>query len=188
MAAVLGLGNPGDRYSATRHNIGRNTVTGLIEKMGLRLEPGRGEFVFARDPERDLILAYNTTYINLSGTSAVDVLERFDLEAGDLLVVCDDFTLPFGALRSRRSGSDGGHNGLSSIIASLGTEDFPRLRIGIGPVPESVDPADFVLANFRAPERADLGRIMETAGEALIALYRDGFERAMSVYNRKVVE
>jgi PTH1 family peptidyl-tRNA hydrolase len=188
LAAVLGLGNPGDRYSVTRHNVGRNTVTGLIERLGLRLEPGRGEFVFATEPSRDLVLAYNTTYINLSGISAVDLLERFDLEPGDLLVVCDDFNLPFGTLRIRRSGSDGGHNGLSSIIASLGTEEFPRLRIGIGPVPEGVDPADFVLAGFRRPEMEDLAAIMGAAGEAVLALFRDGLERAMSEYNKKVVE
>ncbi len=188
MAAVLGLGNPGDRYSGTRHNIGRNTVAGLIGRLGLRLEPGRGEFVFARDPKRDLILAYNTTYINLSGISAVDMLERFGLAPEDLLVVCDDFNLPFGTLRIRRSGGDGGHNGLNSIIASLGTEEFPRLRVGIGPVPEGADPADFVLAGFRGNERERLDEIMENAGEALLTLFRDGVERAMNVYNKRVVE
>lgn len=188
MAAVLGLGNPGDRYSHTRHNIGKNTVTRLIGSMDLRLKPGRGEFVFALDSESDLILAYNTTYINLSGVSAIDVLERFELAPEDLLVVCDDFNLPFGTLRIRRSGGDGGHNGLNSIIASLGTEEFPRLRIGIGPVPEGVDPADFVLAEFRAGEREHLDGVMAAAGEAVQTLYRDGLERAMNIFNKKVVE
>jgi PTH1 family peptidyl-tRNA hydrolase len=188
LAAVLGLGNPGDQYSGTRHNIGKNTVIGLIEKLGLPLEPGRGEFVFARDPERDLFLALNTTYINLSGISAVDILERFEVGPEDLLVVCDDFYLPFGTLRIRRSGGDGGHNGLNSIIASLGTEDFPRLRIGVGPLPEGVDAGDFVLSEFPRPEEEHLGEIMEAAGEALLAVFADGLDRAMSVHNRKVVE
>jgi PTH1 family peptidyl-tRNA hydrolase len=188
LATVLGLGNPGDRYSGTRHNIGRNAVTDLIDRLDLRLEPGRGEFVFARDPSRDLILAYNTTYINLSGVSAVDMLERFELAPEDLLVVCDDFNLPFGTLRIRRSGGDAGHNGLNSIIAALGTEEFPRLRIGIGPVPEGVDPADFVLAEFKRGEREHLSEITEAAGGALLTLFRDGVERAMNTYNKKVVE
>lgn len=188
MAAVLGLGNPGDGYSGTRHNIGKNAVADLIDKLNLRLEPGRGEFVFARDASRDLILAYNTTYINLSGISAVDVLEQFEVGPEDLLVVCDDFNLPFGTLRIRRSGGDGGHNGLNSIIASLGTEEFPRLRIGIGPVPAGVDAADFVLSEFSRRERPRLGEVAEAAGGALLTLFRDGVEHAMNIYNKKVVE
>ena len=188
MAAVLGLGNPGDRYSRTRHNVGKNTVTGLIEKLGLCLEPGRGEFVYARDPSRDLILAFNTTYINLSGISAVDLIERFELGTDDLLIVCDDFNLPFGTLRIRRRGGDGGHNGLNSIIAALGTEEFPRLRVGIGPLPEGVDAADFVLREFGAEEAAQLPAVLEAAGEALIMLFESGVDRAMNVYNKKVVE
>lgn len=188
MAAVLGLGNPGDQYSGTRHNIGRNAVVGLVERLGLRLEPGRGEFVFARDPDRDLILAYNTTYINLSGISALDIVERFELGPGELLVVCDDFNLPFGTLRIRRSGGDGGHNGLNSIIAQLGTEEFPRLRIGIGQVPEGIDAADFVLSEFAASEREHLPGIAQAAGEALLAVFSDGLDRAMSVHNRRLVE
>lgn len=188
MAAVLGLGNPGDQYSGTRHNIGKNAVAGLIERLGLRLEPGRGEFVFAGDPDRDLILAYNTTFMNLSGISALDIVERFEIEPGELLVVCDDFNLPFGALRIRRSGGDGGHNGLGSIIAQLGTEEFPRLRIGIGPVPEGVDAADFVLSEFASGERQHLPAIALAAADALLAVFTDGLDRAMSVHNRRVVE
>jgi PTH1 family peptidyl-tRNA hydrolase len=188
LAAVLGIGNPGDQYSGTRHNIGKNTVIGLIEKLRLPLEPGRGEFVFARDPERDLILALNTTYINLSGVSAIDLLERYELEPEDLLVVCDDFYLPFGTLRIRRSGGDGGHNGLNSIIASLGTEDFARLRIGVGPLPEGLDAGDFVLSGFSKREQAHLGEVTGAAGDALLAVFTDGIDRAMSVHNRKVVE
>jgi PTH1 family peptidyl-tRNA hydrolase len=188
LAAVLGLGNPGVQYSGTRHNIGKNTVTGLIEKLNLSLEPGRGEFVFARDPVRDLILALNTTSMNLSGISAVDILEQFELAPEDLLVVSDDFSLPFGNIRIRRSGGDGGHNGLSSIIASLGTEEFPRLRIGVGRLPEGVDAADFVLSEFPRSQRECLDEIAGTACEALLAVFRDGLDRAMNTYNRKVSE
>lgn len=188
MAAVLGLGNPGDAYSGTRHNIGKNTVTDLIDKSGLRLEPGRGEFVFARDSSSNLILAFNTGYINMSGMSAVDILEHFELESEDLLVVCDDFNLPFGTLRIRRSGGDGGHNGLNSIIGALGSEEFPRLRIGIGPLPEGVDAEDFVLAEFGRSEAARLAEVREAAGYALLMVFRDGIERAMNAYNKKVVE
>lgn len=188
MAAVLGLGNRGDRYSGTRHNIGKNTVIDLINRLGLRLEPGRGEFAFARDPSRDLVLAFNTGYVNVSGISAVDVVEHFELTYEDLLVVCDDFNLPFGTLRIRRSGGDGGHNGLSCIIAAFGSEEFPRLRIGIGPLPNGVDAADFVLSEFSRKETACLSQFREAAGEALLTVFREGLERAMNMYNRRVVE
>ncbi len=188
MPAVLGLGNPGDRYSHTRHNIGRDAVAGLIARLGAAVGPGRGEFVFARDPSRDLVMALNTTYMNASGVSAVDLLRYFEIEPADLLVVCDDFNLPFGTLRIRPGGGDGGHNGLGSIIASLGTREFPRLRIGIGPLPDGVDAADFVLSGFTADERERLDEIRAAAGEAMLAVFRDGLERAMSAHNRRVVE
>jgi PTH1 family peptidyl-tRNA hydrolase len=187
LRAVLGLGNPGDFYSGTRHNVGINTVAGLMDRMGLRRRPGRGEFVFARQASSGIILALNTTYINMSGIAAVGLLEEEGLEPADLVVVCDDFNLPFGTLRIRQSGGDGGHNGLSSIIAALGTEEFPRLRIGIGPVTEGMDPADFVLSEFEAGEKECLAEIMSAAGEALLMFVREGAERAMTAYNRKVV-
>jgi PTH1 family peptidyl-tRNA hydrolase len=188
LLAVLGLGNPGDRYSDTRHNIGKNTVTGLAERLRLALKPGRGEFVFARDPSGELILAFNTTYINLSGISAADLVGHFGFHPDELLVVCDDFNLPFGTIRIRRRGGDGGHNGLGSIIASLGTEDFPRLRIGVGPLPEGMEAADFVLSPFRGPETRSLAEITGAAGQAVLTISREGLDRAMNEYNRKVAE
>lgn len=188
MAAVLGLGNRGDQYSGTRHNIGKNTVIDLINRLGLRPEPGRGEFVFAWDSSRNLILAINTGYVNVSGITAVDLLEHFEIGLEDLLVVCDDFYLPFGTLRIRRSGGDGGHNGLGSIISALGSEEFPRLRIGIGPLPEGVDAADFVLSEFSGTETAHLAEVREAAGDALLMVFSDGLERAMNVYNRRSAE
>ena len=188
MLVVLGLGNPGDRYSGTRHNVGKNAVTALAGRLGLRFKPGAGEFLFAEDPSRSLILAVNTTYMNSSGVSAVHLMECFGTEAAGLLVVCDDFNIPFRTLRIRCRGSDGGHNGLGSIIYSMRSEDFPRLRLGIGPVPAGVDPADFVLGEFAEEEVPYLAAISEAAGEAVLLAAGEGVERAMNEYNNRLVE
>jgi PTH1 family peptidyl-tRNA hydrolase len=185
LVVAFGLGNPGDRYDDTRHNIGKEVVTNLIRRLGLSLRPGRGEFAYARDPSRELGLVVPTTYMNLSGLSAAEALDFFGVDRDRFLAVCDDFSLPLGAIRIRKKGSDGGHNGLSSIIYHLASQEFPRLRLGIGPVPPDADPAEFVLSRFAGDERAAVTRLKRDAAEALIAVATSGLERAMNTYNRK---
>jgi PTH1 family peptidyl-tRNA hydrolase len=184
LLVACGLGNPGVRFTGTRHNIGKETVVGLAEQRGLRLKPARGRYHVARDPQRGLRLVVPTTYMNDSGRSARQVLEELHAGPGDLLAVCDDFNLPLGTLRIRKRGSDGGHNGLASMIYQLETEDFPRLRIGVGPVPEGIDPADFVLAPFESEEREAAGRLSEIAGDAVLAIVAEGLDDAMNRFNR----
>lgn len=186
MVVAFGLGNPGDRYDHTRHNIGKEVVTGLIRRMGLSLRPGQGEFVYARDPARDLALVVPTTYVNLNGVSAAEALDFFKADRECLVAVCDDFNLPLGAVRIRKKGSDGGHNGLGSIIYQLESSEFPRLRLGVGPVPPDADPADFVLSRFTDDEEAPVRRLKDEASDALIEIATSGLARAMNTYNRRV--
>ena len=113
---VFGLGNPGDRYQGTRHNVGKEVMGSLAGRLGLRLLPGRGDFYGAHDPERNIHLIVPTTYVNNSGTAASRALESLGARPDELLAVCDDFNLPLGSLRIRKRGSEGGHNGLASII------------------------------------------------------------------------
>ena len=186
MVVAFGLGNPGDRYDHTRHNVGKEVIADLIRRLGLSLKPGKGEFAYARDPARDLVLVLPTTYVNLSGVSAAGALDFFRADRESLLVVCDDFNLPLGAIRIRKRGSDGGHNGLGSIIYQLASMEFPRLRLGVGPVPPDTDPADFVLSRFTGGEEAHVEQLKNEAADALIAIATSGLEHAMNTYNRKV--
>jgi len=181
---ALGLGNPGVKYDGTRHNVGKEVVGALIAERRLRLSAGRGCYQFARDPAGELVLAIPTTYVNTSGQAAREALEHFGAPVESLLVVCDDFSLPLGAIRMRKHGSYGGHNGLASIIYDLGSQDFPRLRIGVGPLPEGVDAADFVLSRFNADQLPAVEEAMGLAREAVLAAADTGLDRAMTRYNR----
>jgi PTH1 family peptidyl-tRNA hydrolase len=186
LLVVFGLGNPGDRYRRTRHNLGKEVVSSLVRGLGLAATAGRGEFYYSNDPSRDLCLVVPGTYVNTSGVSASQAVRALDADLENFLVVCDDFSLPLGTIRIRKSGSDGGHNGLASIIFHLGSQDFPRLRMGVGPLPPGVDAADFVLSRFEPDEEDTVANITEAAGEAVLAVGRDGIDRAMNTYNKKV--
>jgi PTH1 family peptidyl-tRNA hydrolase len=181
---VIGLGNPGETYDGTRHNIGKEAVSELAQSMDLQFEPGRGKFFFARDTSHDLILVVPTTYMNHSGRSAVETLDFFGSGSGGLLAVCDDFNLPLGTIRIRSKGSDGGHNGLASIIFQLESQDFPRLRMGIGPVPLGEEASDFVLSRFRDEEMELVAKLKQTACAAILAIAGRGIDRAMTEFNK----
>jgi len=182
---AFGLGNPGDRYEGTRHNVGKEVIGGLAGQLGLELLAGRGDFYSAHDPEKDLHFIVPTTFVNASGKAASQVLESLGARPEQLLVVCDDFNLPFGTLRIRKRGSEGGHNGLSSVIYQLGTQDFPRLRIGVGPLPEETDWADFALARFTGDEKENVRTVKEEAGRAVLHIAASGLDAAMNTYNRR---
>jgi len=184
---VCGLGNPGPEYDDTRHNVG----WWLVDRLALDWKLGpfrrRGPSVIAegRVGGHDVLLVKPQTYMNRSGgaLAALRRTEEFD-PAGDLLVVVDDAAIDVGRLRFRPSGSAGGHNGLKSIEASLGTRDYARLRIGVGPVPPGVDMADFVLSPMkRADEEAVLERL-DVAVEGVRTWLDEGIEAAMSRHNR----
>jgi PTH1 family peptidyl-tRNA hydrolase len=181
---VVGLGNPGARYEKTRHNIGWL----VLDRMADRL--GSGGRVKSRDASAsvrgrlgadELILVKPMTYMNLSGVAVRKVLARERVAMADILVVVDDMALPFGRLRLRERGSAGGHNGLRSIIGEMGTEDFARLRVGIGkPAGGAVE---HVLGDFEHAEQGHLEALLDAAAEAVEAWAREGAHRAANHWN-----
>ncbi len=184
---VAGLGNPGDRYTRTRHNLGFRAVELAARRRGARWgKPAKGMVSARLDiAGRDVLIIEPLTYMNLSGDVVAPLMAKETLPHHRVLVVCDDFALPLGSLRLRKSGTDGGHNGLASIIERLGTLDFPRLRLGVGPVPPRVDPAEFVLAEFLPEEEALVDEMLATAADCIEAWARDGVAKAMSRFNAR---
>jgi PTH1 family peptidyl-tRNA hydrolase len=186
LSLVVGLGNPGRRYRETRHNVGFMVVEMLRERAGGPDERETGHSaVWRTEVEgREIVLARPLVFMNLSGAAVRALAEKHGAEPEEVLIICDDFHLDFGALRLRRGGSHGGHNGMRSIIAALGTQEFPRLRIGIGAAPAGQDPADYVLERFSADERVRLGDVVAQAADCVETVLKAGLEAGMNRYNR----
>lgn len=187
MWVIVGLGNPGADYEGSRHNAGFLVVAGLAESCGTRLSAGRGDFISGdcRIEGAHARLALPMTYMNRSGRAVAQLLEETGAAPSDVLVVCDDVNLPLGRIRLRPSGSNGGHNGLASIIEVLGTDSFARLRLGVGMPPDEVDMADYVLEDFSDDERQVVTEMIERSVEAVRTVLRDGLDRAMTAHNRR---
>lgn len=188
---IVGLGNPGDKYAGTRHNIGFEVVDRLSKAWAVPLKQERrfqGEYGAGFGPTRQKVyLLKPLTYMNRSGQSMRAVMDWLKLEPSQVLVVYDDMDLPVGRLRLRLSGSAGGHNGMKSAIAHLGTQDFCRLRIGIGASDRAGDSdkavVSHVLGNFSKAERSTLDAVVDQAVRTLEKAMVDGVEKAMSLYN-----
>ncbi len=184
MKIVVGLGNPGSQYEKSRHNIGWMVLDRLADRAGWS---GRGRtrdaaaVVQGRYQGLDLVLVKPLTYMNESGLAVRRVLARERAPLTELLIVADDFALPFGKLRFRETGSAGGHNGLKSIIAELGTEKFSRLRVGIGEPGE--DAIDHVLSQFRSGEKRRLPELLDAAADAVESWAREGTNKAANHFN-----
>jgi peptidyl-tRNA hydrolase, PTH1 family len=179
---LAGLGNPGPEYNTTRHNVGFMVLDRLAQQEGLAFAAAsKWDCLWTRWNE--IILVKPTTYMNRSGDSVASVLRYFRIEPTELLVIVDDVALPLGRLRLRSSGSDGGHNGLGSIIAHLGVE-VPRLRVGVGAAEDSADLVNHVLGPFSKAELAVISRSVERATEAIHKVVDDGLETAMNIFNR----
>ena len=187
MKLVVGLGNPGPRYQDTRHNVGFAAVDLLAKRHGLQWESApRGiEALVANWRMGGAILAKPLTFMNLSGGAVVGLLQFYKIEQADLLVIVDEAQLETGRLRIRPEGSAGGHNGLKSMIASLGTNVFPRMRIGVGRGDTRRDLADHVLAKFEPEERSVIDDAIGRAADAAELFITDGVSAAMNRYNRK---
>jgi PTH1 family peptidyl-tRNA hydrolase len=185
---VFGLGNPGPEHEKTRHNVGFDVVDLLAKKWGVSFS--RSGFVDGlvadASPEGlDRVrLVKPSSFMNLVGPVYARSLKVFESEVVDALIVSDDFALPFGRKRFRPGGSSGGHNGLKSIEGSLGTQAYPRLRIGIGPVPGRMDPADYVLGRYNAEQKKELPFVLEESADAVLTWLRFGMTRAMDRHNR----
>lgn len=186
MWLIVGLGNPGPEYAETRHNVGFRVVDRLAEKLRLRFTEKRAQSLIARGQARGetLILAKPQTYMNLSGVAVRKLVSDLRLPPSNLLVVYEDFDLPLGAIRIRPGGGPGTHNGMRSIVAELGRQDFPRLRVGVGPLPPGVDPADFVLTPFSPAERALAEATIDQAADCIATIIFQGLETAMNRCNR----
>lgn len=186
MDVIVGLGNPGEDYRGTRHNAGANVVAGLARAHGVKFRAGRGDFLTGTGTisGRPVQLVLPLTFMNASGRAVAGAMEATGASAEVLLVVCDDVNLPLGRLRLRTGGSSGGHNGLASVIGSLGTEGFARLRLGVGGAPEGTDLADFVLEPFDERELPEVEAMGRRAVEALEFLLDRGMRAAMNEYNR----
>lgn len=187
---VVGLGNPGEQYRETRHNIGFRVVDRLAARLGVVSWQRRFDGEFARfDSARGtLMLLKPLTFMNLSGHSVRAAVHWYKLPLERLLVVHDDLDLPLGALRLRRGGSAAGHHGVESIIAALGSRDFVRLRIGIGRPPDRRQGAAYVLSPFHPEERPIVERVVELATEAILYWQSAGLDKAMNRFNSVRIE
>ena len=189
MHVIFGLGNPGKRYLNTRHNIGFILLDYIQSIYKVPFRAGKGDYYFMQfELDHETVLCVKpTTYMNLSGIAVRQVVEQFDVDLNNILVVLDDFQLPFGTLRFRKKGSAGGHNGLKSIIAELGTETFARLRFGIGD--DFEDPIDFVLSDFTPSEIEGLREVLlPAAHQGIVVWGKEGIDQAMSQFNRQFFE
>jgi PTH1 family peptidyl-tRNA hydrolase len=182
---VVGLGNPGPGYAGNRHNVGVMVLEDLAHRAGIRLSAGKGARARALAGEgrlagRRVVLARPLTYMNESGSPVRGLLDYHHLPAEDLVVVHDELDLPFGTVRLKRGGGEGGHNGLRSISRSTGTKDYLRVRVGIGRPPGRQDPADYVLKDFSGVERKELDLLVGEAADALESLLVKGLEAAQN--------
>ena len=185
---ILGLGNPGAQYASTRHNVGFWTVDTLAERHSIELKTRRhnSRLGIGIIHEVPVVLAKPQTYMNLSGEAARALLQAYHLQPEQMLVIFDDIWLPPGVVRVRAKGSAGGHNGMKSIIHALGTEAFPRVRIGIGQPPAEMDLADYVLAPPTPEERERLLLAVQRAADACEAWLTNPIEQVMNHFNRSV--
>lgn len=185
MKLIVGLGNPGRRYQGTRHNVGFVVVAELARQFGISRPRAKfqGEVVEAQVVGERVVLLCPHTYMNNSGNSVQPARDFYKVENSELLVVCDDFNLELAKLRFRAKGSSGGQKGLDDIIRRLGTNEFSRLRIGIGPPPPNWDVADYVLSKFAKDEQPVMEQAATRAAEGAAAWIRDGIQYCMNQYN-----
>lgn len=186
MKLIVGLGNPGSKYQGTRHNVGFEVVDEFARRRALMFESSPGDAVMARErgPGAQVILAKPLTFMNLSGQAVGGLMRYYRIDLDDVLVVADDVNLPLGRLRVRRRGSDGGHNGLRSVIDSVGTEEVARLRVGVDRGDRRLDLADHVLATFDQSELETMRLAVNNASDAVEVFASEGINVAMNRFNR----
>lgn len=182
---IVGLGNPGNKYENTRHNIGFRTIDAISKKYGIRVDRvkykalvGEGEIGGEK-----VMLVKPQTFMNLSGESVREIVQWYKLPVENIIVIYDDADLAVGTIRIRPNGSSGTHNGMKSIIYQLQSDKFPRIRIGIGKAPDEWDLADYVLGRFANEEAADIDEAVIRAANAVEALITSGVDAAMNLYN-----
>ena len=192
MKLIIGLGNPGNEYKWTRHNVGFEAIDKLAYDFNINVNKNKFKAIYGEGiiHGEKVLLIKPLTYMNLSGECVRDFLNFYkDLDISDIMVICDDINLPLGAIRIRKKGSDGGQNGLKNIIYQLESDNFPRLRIGIGQKPEHFTLANFVLSKFNKDEEVDIVKGITYATEAIEIFIKDrdnGLSNAMNKFNKKI--
>ena len=188
MKIIAGLGNPGVRYQWTRHNVGFQALDRLAELKRIVIATRRFKSIYGRGriDSQEVLLVKPHTFMNLSGEAVKRVVDFFGASPEDLIVVHDDLDLPLGKLRFKQKGGDGGHQGIRSIVETLGSNTFLRLKIGIGRPPEGRDPADYVLEVLDKSERGDFDHVASWAAESLVILLLEGLPKAMSRFQRSI--
>jgi len=188
MMMIAGLGNPGAEFQQTPHNLGFMAVDLLARECGSNLAHREAQALTAAAhlEGREVLLAKPQTYMNLSGMAVARLLEKYGIEVSDLIVLVDDAALPLGTLRIRPRGSAGGHNGLKSIVGALNSSDFVRVRMGVGPEQPIDDMVSYVLGRFRRSDLETVSQMLGQACEAVHVILREGSQKAMNRFNRRV--
>lgn len=183
MWVIVGLGNPGSRYSRTRHNVGFLVIDGIAEKYGLDLKP-KVQYIIGKGSIEDdnIILLEPLTFMNRSGLAVRDVLRRSGIPTTNLIVVHDDIDMETGRLKIRKNGSSGGHKGIESIIQDIGTKEFIRVKLGVGRE-KGIPVEDYVLSKFRKDEALLIKDAIIRAVDAIATIVKDGIDKAMNRFN-----
>jgi len=187
---LVGLGNPGREYEQTRHNIGFLAVDAIAHHWGVNMRRSKHKSLYGeyRSKEFRALLMIPQTFMNLSGEAVYSFVRYHKIQAGKLMVIFDDLDLPFGEIRIRESGGSSGQRGMKSIIEKLGTNEFPRMRVGIGRPPGKKDPVDFILDTFDKREKRSLELILDACVQAVECFIHHGIARAMTAFNHSILE
>ena len=190
MYIIAGLGNPTREYEKTRHNVGFDTIDVLADKLNTSVDEKKFKGLYGKGiiAGEKVILLKPQTFMNLSGESIRPLADYYKVDPEDILIVYDDISLAPGQLRIRAKGSAGGHNGIKSIIAHLGTQEFPRVKVGVGEKPSRMDLADYVLGHFSKEEQATMDEAVKEAADAVCEIVNVGIAQAMNDHNRKKEE
>lgn len=191
MYIIVGLGNPGSEYRNTRHNMGFETVEVLADRFSIPTDFVKHKAMCGKGmiEGKKVVLAMPTTYMNLSGESVRALVDFYKIDVkNELIVIYDDIDLDPGVLRIRKSGSPGGHNGMKNIVKHLGTNEFTRVRVGVGAKPQGYDLADYVLGHFSKEERVVIDKALISAAESVRVIVTEGADKAMNRFNSMKVE
>ncbi len=185
MKIIVGLGNPGNKFAGTRHNVGFSTIVCMADKYNIRFTEKKHKALFGIGviEGEKVILAMPQTYMNSSGESVRELADYYKCGMEDIIVIYDDIDLPVGKIRIREKGSAGGHNGMKNIISHLGSQEFVRIRVGVGKKPDNMDLADYVLSRFNSDELPVIRNGCEAASEAVEVILKDGAVTAMNKFN-----
>jgi PTH1 family peptidyl-tRNA hydrolase len=189
MQIIVGLGNPGSEYEGTKHNIGFEVVQALAKENSIKLNKRLHFSIFGKGRilGKEVMLVLPQTYMNLSGKAVSEACSVSTKDISDLVVVCDDINIELGRIRLKPSGSAGGHKGLSSIISTLGSDDFARLRVGIATDIHKGDITNYVLSPFKRKEMRNVTHVVSLAGEAITTMAEEGIEAAMTKFNKRKI-